>query len=93
MRHNFLRQTQDLDQDMADSSSPTNNKRGQLSLYQPSQQKKTRNAPQTEHDRYASQDLWLGFQALELIAKDNEVPLQEINTPIRELLRLGFREN
>jgi hypothetical protein len=26
-------------------------------LYQPLQQKKTRNAPQTEHDRYASQDL------------------------------------
>jgi hypothetical protein len=57
MRHNFLRQIQDLHQDMTDSSSPVNNKRGQLSLYQPLQQKKTRNAPQTEHDRYASQDL------------------------------------
>jgi hypothetical protein len=61
MRYNFLRQTQDLDQNMIDSSSPVNNKRGQISLYQPSQQKKTRNAPQTEHNRYASQDLWLGF--------------------------------
>jgi hypothetical protein len=35
----------------------------------------------------------LGFQALELIAQDHEVLPQEINTPIRELLRLGFREN
>jgi hypothetical protein len=51
MRYNFLRQTQDLDQDMTDSSSPINNKRGHISLYQPLQQKKTRNAPQTEHDR------------------------------------------
>jgi hypothetical protein len=94
MRHIILIQTQDLDQDMTDSSSPANNKRGQLSLYLPSQQKKTRNATQTEHDRYANQDLWLGFPLLELIAQDNEVPPpQAINILIRELLRLGFWEN
>jgi hypothetical protein len=31
---------QDIDQDMANSSSPTTNKRGQLTIYQPTQQKK-----------------------------------------------------
>jgi hypothetical protein len=35
-----LTQSQDIDQDMEDSNSPANNKRGQISLYQPSQQKK-----------------------------------------------------
>jgi hypothetical protein len=34
---------QDIDQDMANSSSPTTNKRGQLTIYQPTQQKKTKN--------------------------------------------------
>jgi hypothetical protein len=30
---------------------------------------------------------------MELIASDNNVPPQEINIPIRELLRLGYRES
>ena len=37
--------------------------------------------------------LWFGFQAMELIASDNNIPHREINTSIRELLRLGFRKN
>jgi hypothetical protein len=78
---------------MADSSSPSKNKRGQLTIHQPIQQKKTRNDTQVDHAKYASQDLWFGFQAMELIASDNNIPHREINTPIRELLRLGFRES
>jgi hypothetical protein len=35
--------SQDNDQDMADSSSPSKNKRGQLTIHQPIQQKKIRN--------------------------------------------------
>jgi hypothetical protein len=85
--------SQDNDQDMADSNSPSNNKRGQLTIHQPTQQKKTRNDMQADHAKYASQDLWLGFQAMELTASDNIIPPQEINTPICEFLRLGYKES
>jgi hypothetical protein len=85
--------SQDNDQDMADSSSPSNNKRGQFTIHQPTQQKKTRNDMQADHVKYASQDLWFGFQAMELTASDNNILHHEINTPIRELLRLEFRES
>jgi hypothetical protein len=78
---------------MADSSSPSKNKRGQLTIHQPIQQKKTRNDTQADHAKYTSQDLWFGFQAMELTASDNNIPHREINTPICELLRLGFRES
>jgi hypothetical protein len=52
---------QDHDQDMADSSSPTNNKRGQLNIQLSNQQKKTKSDLQSEHARYTNQDIWLGF--------------------------------
>jgi hypothetical protein len=48
---------QENDQDMADSSSPTTNKRGQLTIYKSIQQKKTKNDLQPEHTRYASQEI------------------------------------
>ena len=84
---------QENDQDMADSSSPPNHKRSQLVIHQSSQQKKTRNDTQTESNKHSNQDLWFGFQTMELIAKDNNTPQREVNTSIRELLRLGFRES
>jgi hypothetical protein len=37
--------------------------------------------------------MWFGFQAMELIASNNNIPHRKINTPICELLRLGFRES
>jgi hypothetical protein len=46
--------SQDNDHDMADSSSPSNNKRRQLTIHQPTQQKKTRNDMQADHVKYAS---------------------------------------
>jgi hypothetical protein len=49
--------SQDDDQDMADSSSPTNLKRGQLTIQQSTQPKKTRNDLQIEHQNYANQEL------------------------------------
>ena len=72
---------QDNDQDMADSSSLATNKRGQL-VIQPTQQKKTRNEVYTDQAQYVNQDLWLSFQAMELNARDNNVPQREITTPI-----------
>jgi hypothetical protein len=78
---------------MAESSAPSKNKRGQLTIHQPIHQKKTRNDTQTDHTKYSSQDLWFGFQAMELTASNNNIPHREINTPIWELLRLGFRES
>ena len=84
---------QESDQDMAESSSPTNNKRSQIVIHQSSQQKKLRNATSTEPDNSTHQALWFGFHNMELIAKDNNAPTRPINTPIRELLRLGFRES
>jgi hypothetical protein len=84
---------QDQDHDMADSSSPTSNKRSQLIIHQHSQQKKTRCNLQADHDKYASQTLWLGFQTLGLLAKDNATQPIEINTSIRELICQGYKES
>ena len=78
---------------MANSSSSTNNKRSQLPIQLSNQQKKTRSDLQSEHARYASQDIWLGFQTMELIAIANEAPLQEIHTSICEMIRKGYKEN
>jgi hypothetical protein len=47
MRHNFLRQIQDLDQDMADSSSPANNKRDSSSPALATKENKKRPSNQT----------------------------------------------
>jgi SOS response regulatory protein OraA/RecX len=84
---------QDNDQDMADFSSPTNLKRGQLTIQQSIQQKKTKSDIQSEHHKYANQDIWLGFQTMELLAIDNDTPPQDVHTSIRELIRRGYREN
>ena len=78
---------------MADSSSPQNNKRAQLQIQLPIQQKKTRSDLQSEQTRYANQDIWLGFQTMELIAEANGEPLQEIHMSIREMIRRGYKEN
>lgn len=48
---------QESDQDMAESSSPTNNKRSQIVIHQSSQQKKLRNATSTEPDNSTHQAL------------------------------------
>jgi hypothetical protein len=87
------RATQDYDQDMADSSSPQSNKCGQLSNQLINQQKKIRSDLQSEHAQYTSQDIWLSFQAMELITKDSEALLQETHMSIREMIRKGYREN
>jgi hypothetical protein len=84
---------QNNDQDMADSNSPMNLKRGQLTIQQSLQQKKTRSDLQSEHQSYANQDMWLGFQAMELLAIDNDIPPQDLHTSIRELIHRGYREN
>jgi hypothetical protein len=78
---------------MADSSSPTNLKRGQLTIQQSTQPKKTRNDLQSEHQNYANQELWLGFQTMELLAKDNDIPTQDVHMSIREMIRRGYKEN
>jgi hypothetical protein len=88
-----LTQSQDPDQDMEDSNSPCSNKRGQIALYQHSQPKKTRNTFQYVHDQYAHQELWLGYQTMELIEQDKEALPQLTSVPIRELLKLEFHEN
>lgn len=84
---------QDIDQDMADSSSPNSNKRGKIIVQQASQHKKTRSDTQTDQAKHINQELWFGFHTMELIAKDNNITPRGITTPIREMLRLGFREN
>ena len=84
---------QEYDQDMADSGSSPNNKRSQLHIQLPNHRKKTRSDLQSEHARYASQDLWLGFHTMELIASVNDAPLQETHTSIREMIRKGYKEN
>ena len=68
--HAMLLQLQDPDLNMEDSSLPNNNhKRGQLALYQPSQQqKKTRSTSHSERSQLDHQTLWLGYQAMEAIA-------------------------
>jgi hypothetical protein len=48
---------------------------------------------QADHDKYASQTLWLGFQTLGLLAKDNATQPIEINTSIRELICQGYKES
>jgi hypothetical protein len=84
---------QDNDQYMADSSSPINHKRGQLTIQQSIQQNRTKSDLQFEHHKYANQDLWLGFQTMELLAIDNDTPPQDVHTSIRELIRRGYRES
>ena len=84
---------QEYDHDIADSSLPPNHKISQLPIQLSSQQKKTRSELQSKHARYSNQDIWLGFHTMELIAKTNDTPLQEIHTPIRELIRKGYKEN
>jgi hypothetical protein len=84
---------QDNDQDMVDSSSPTNHKKGQLTIQQSIQQKKMKNDLQSKHHKYTNQHLWLSFQAMELLAIDNDTPPQDVHTSIRELIRRGYREN
>jgi hypothetical protein len=71
---------------MADSSSPTNLKSGQLTIQQSIQQKKTKSDLQSEHQSYANQDIWLGFQTMELLAIDNDIPTQDVHTSICELI-------
>jgi hypothetical protein len=85
--------TQDIDQAMIDSCSSPSNKRGQLTVHQLAHKKKTRNDLQSEHVQYASQDLWLGFHVMELIAKDNAALPCMVTTPIRELIRSCYRKN
>jgi hypothetical protein len=84
---------QDNDQNMADSSSPTNLKRGQLTIQQSIQQKKTKSDLRSEHQSYANQDIWLGFQAMELLAIDNDIPPQDMHMSMHELIRRGYRKN
>ena len=84
---------QEYDLDMADSNSPPNLKRTQLQIQLSNQQKKTRSDFQSDHTRYANQDIWLGFQTMELIAAANDAPLQEIHTFICEMIRSGYKES
>ena len=92
--HNVVTSTvQEYDHDMADSSSPPSHKRSQLQIQLSNLQKKTRSALQPEHARNANFDLWLGFHTMELLATDNDAPLQEVNTSIRDLIRKGYKEN
>ena len=93
LKCNILLHLQDQDHDMADSSSSTSNKRSQLTIHQHSQQKKTRCDLQANHDKYANQTLWLGFQTLECLAKDNAIQPIEISISIRELLLQGYKES
>jgi hypothetical protein len=93
LKHDMQLISQDNDQDMADSSSSTNLKRGQLTIQQSIQQKKMRSDLQSEHQSSANQDIWLGFQAMELLAIDQDIPPQEVHTSIRELIQRGYREN
>ena len=58
----------DNDQDMAKSSSSSNLKRGQLTIQQSIQQKIMKSDLQFEHHKYANQNIWLGFQTMELLA-------------------------
>ena len=92
LHHNVLPTMHDNDHNMTDSSSPTNNKTGQL-VIQLIHQKRTRNDLQAEHSKYADQSLWLGFQTMEVIAMENNTPSHEVRTTIRELIKLGFKEN
>jgi hypothetical protein len=48
---------QNNDQDMADSNSPTNHKKGQLTIQQSMHQKKRKIDVQSEHHKYANQDI------------------------------------
>ena len=84
---------QNYDHDMADSSSPINNNCSNLQIQLYLQQKKKKSALQSDHTSYTSQDIWLGFQTMELTAIDNEVPVQEVRLSIRELIKKGYREN
>jgi hypothetical protein len=90
---NTFLQSQDQDHDMADSSSPSRTKRSQVIIHPNNQQKKTRCDLHSDHAKYANQNLWLGFQTMELLAKDTETLPTEINISIRELIRIGFRES
>ena len=93
MCYNKYTTLQDIDQDMADSSSPNSNKRGQIIVQQASQHKKTCSDIQTDQAKHTNQELWFRFHTMELIAKDNNITPRVVTTRIREMLRLGFREN
>ena len=82
---------QEYDHDMTDSSSLPNHKRTQLHIQLSNLQKKTRSDLQPERAQYTNQDIWLGFHTMELLATDNEAPLQEVNTSIREMIRKGYQ--
>ena len=83
---------QEFDQDMTDSSSPPSHKRIHLTNQQSNQYKKTKSDLQSEHARYVNQDIWLGFQTMELLATDAEIPPQEIHLSIREMIKRGYKE-
>lgn len=85
-------QSQTPDQDIEDLSSPINNKRAQLILYQPMQHKKTKNTSQAEHSQHTHQDLWLDYQAMESIARNSETPPLIPSTPICDLLKRGYNK-
>jgi hypothetical protein len=97
LHHNASPTLQDNDHDMTDSSSPTNNKRGQMVIQLTQQKrtrkKRTRSELQAEQSKYANQSLWLGFQTMELIAVENNILPYEVRTTIWEMIKLGFREN
>jgi hypothetical protein len=78
---------------MTDSNSPNNNKRSQLVLHPHSQQKKTRSDLQSDHTKHTSQDIWLRFQTMELIAANKDIPPHVTHTPIRELIKMDYRKN
>lgn len=84
---------QDYDLDMADSSSLPSHKRAQLTLQQSNHQKKTKNDLQSEHAHYANHDIWLGFQTMELLAKEADIPPQELNISIHDMIKKGYKEN
>lgn len=85
--------SQEYDQDMTESSSPPSHKRFPLPSNNPSNTKKTKSDLQSEHARYANQDIWLGSQTMELLAKDAKIPPQETPLSIREMIKRGYEEN
>lgn len=90
---NTILQSQEQDHDMAESNLPLGTKRSQLIIHPNNQPKKTRCDLHSDHTKYANQNLWLGFQAMELLAKDTKTPPAEINISIRELIRMGLRKS
>ena len=93
MKYDDIAIAQECDFVMADSSSLPSHKRSQLPIQLSIQQKKTKSDLQSEYARYTNQDIWLGFQAMELIATENEAPLLETSLSIREMIKKGYRES